>query len=160
MRFVQVTLERKGTIDLVRTKQRSAIILMNDQDEVALIRREKEDVLYYVFPGGGVEFGHTTEETAVREAFEELGVHVKLEGVAAYVAFNNELNPYYWATMTGGEFGTGTGEEFQAEQTNGSYTPLWVKRTALPHLPVRPPSLAEQLASHEERFYDLMLAED
>ena len=147
-------------MELVRTKQRSAVILINDQDEVALIRREKEDVLYYVFPGGGVEVGHTTEETAIREAYEELGVHVKLEGVAAYVAFNNELNPYYWSNMTGGEFGTGTGEEFQAEQTNGSYTPMWVKRSALPHLPVRPPSLAEKLAASDERFYDLMLAED
>ncbi|MDE0562521.1 NUDIX domain-containing protein [Exiguobacterium sp. B2(2022)] len=147
-------------MSVVRTKLRSAIILMNDQDEVALIRREKENVLYYVFPGGGVEYGHTTEETAVREAFEELGVHVELEGVAAYVAFNNELNPYYWAKMTGGEFGTGTGEEFQEEQTNGSYTPMWIKRSALPHLPVRPPSLAEKLASHESRFYDLTLSED
>ncbi|MFY7869712.1 MAG: NUDIX hydrolase, partial [Exiguobacterium sp.] len=66
----------------------------------------------------------------------------------------------YWAKMTGGEFGTGTGEEFQEEQTNGSYTPMWIKRSALPHLPVRPPSLAEKLASHEERFYDLILSEE
>ncbi|WP_228615927.1 NUDIX domain-containing protein [Exiguobacterium sp.] len=87
---------------MVRTKQRSAIILLNEHDEVALIRREKQDVLYYVFPGGGVEYGHTTEETAVREAYEELGVHVELEGVAALVAFNGELNPYYWARVTGG----------------------------------------------------------
>ena len=145
---------------MVRTKQRSAIILINDHDEVALIRREKADLLYYVFPGGGVEFGHTTEETAIREAFEELGVHIALEGVAAHVAFNNELNPYFWARMTGGEFGTGTGEEFQAEQTNGTYTPMWVKRTALRHLPVRPPSLAELLAETPERFFDKMLAED
>lgn len=145
---------------VVRTKLRSAIILMNDRDEVALIRREKENNLYYVFPGGGVEYGHTTEETAVREAFEELGVHVDLEGLAAYVVFNNELNPYYWAKITGGTFGTGTGEEFQEEQTNGSYTPMWIKRSALPHLPVRPPSLAEKLASHQTRFYDLTLSEE
>ncbi|MFN4215014.1 NUDIX domain-containing protein [Exiguobacterium sp.] len=147
-------------ISLVRTKQRSAIILLNEHDEVALIRREKQDVLYYVFPGGGVEYGHTTEETAVREAYEELGVHVELEGVAALVAFNGELNPYYWARVTGGEFGTGTGEEFVAEQTEGSYTPMWIKRSALSHLPVRPPSLAELLSQNKERFYDKTLAED
>lgn len=159
MRFVHYKLS-KGTIPLVRTKLRSAIILMNEHDEVALIRREKEHALYYVFPGGGVEFGHTAEETAVREAYEELGVHVELEGIAAHVAFNGELNPYFWARVTGGEFGTGTGEEFQAEQTNGSYTPIWVKRSALDRLPVRPPSLAELLTKNPERFYDKTLAED
>ena len=151
---------KKGMIEFMRTKQRSAIILVNEQDEIALIRREKADVLYYVFPGGGVEFGHTSEETAIREAHEELGVHVELEGVAAHVAFNGELNPYYWARVTGGEFGTGTGEEFQAEQTEGSYTPMWIKRSALSHLPVRPPSLAELLSQSSERFYDKTLAED
>ncbi len=159
MRFVHDS-KSKGTIPLVRTKLRSAIILVNEHDEVALIRREKENLLYYVFPGGGVEFGHTAQETAVREAFEELGVHVELEGVAAHVAFNGELNPYYWARVTGGEFGTGTGEEFQAEQTNGSYTPMWVKRSALSHLPVRPPSLADLLANEAERFFNKTLAED
>lgn len=153
-------MREKGTITLVRTKLRSAIILTNEHDEIALIRREKGNILYYVFPGGGVEYGHTAEETAIREAYEELGIHVELEGVAAYVAFNNELNPYYWARMTGGEFGTGTGEEFQAEQTNGTYTPLWVKRSALDRLPVRPPSLAQLLTQQSDRFFDKTLAED
>ncbi|WP_237737961.1 NUDIX domain-containing protein [Exiguobacterium antarcticum] len=68
--------------------QRSAIILMNEADEVALIRRDKPGQTYYVFPGGGREAGATLEETAIREAHEELGVDIQLEGIAAIVRFN------------------------------------------------------------------------
>ncbi|MGB7649240.1 MAG: NUDIX domain-containing protein [Pseudomonas fluorescens] len=138
--------------------QRSAIILINEADEVALIRRDKPGQTYYVFPGGGREEGATLEETAVREAHEELGLDVELEGVAAVVRFNGLENPYYWAKVTGGVFGTGTGEEF--EDTSSGYTPLWIKRKDLLNLPVRPTSLAEQLNSTSERFYDIRLEDN
>lgn len=135
--------------------QRSAVIILNEADEVALIRRDKQDVTYYVFPGGGLEEGATLEQTAIREAHEELGVDVKLEGVAAIVRFNDLDNPYYWAKITGGVFGTGTGEEF--EDTSSGYTPLWVKRSELKQLPVRPTSLVKELSEMTERFYDIRL---
>ena len=135
--------------------QRSAVILLNDADEVALIRRDKQDETYYVFPGGGLEEGATLEQTAIREAHEELGVDVELEGIAAVVRFNDLDNPYYWAKITGGIFGTGTGEEF--EDTSSGYTPLWVKRSELEHLPVRPTSLVKELTKMTERFYDIRL---
>lgn len=45
---------------------------------VALIRREREGATYYVFPGGGVEDWESFAATAVREAYEELGVRVRL----------------------------------------------------------------------------------
>lgn len=135
--------------------QRSAVIILNDADEVALIRRDKQDETYYVFPGGGLEEGATLEQTAIREAHEELGVDVELEGVAAVVRFNDLDNPYYWAKITGGIFGTGTGEEF--EDTSSGYTPLWVKRSDLEHLPVRPTSLVKELTKMTDRFYDIRL---
>lgn len=138
--------------------QRSAIILINEADEVALIRRDKPGETYYVFPGGGREAGATLEETAIREAHEELGVDVEIEGVAAIVHFNGLENPYYWAKMTGGVFGTGTGEEF--EDLSSGYTPLWIKREELIHLPVRPTSLVQELTKMTERFYDIELIDN
>lgn len=99
--------------------------------------------------------GATLEQTAIREAHEELGVDVELEGVAAIVRFNDLDNPYYWAKITGGVFGTGTGEEF--EDTSSGYTPLWVKRSELKQLPVRPTSLVKELSEMTERFYDIRL---
>ncbi len=139
--------------------QRSSIILRNDKDEIALIRRVKQGTLYYVFPGGRVEPGDSTEDTAVREAFEELGVTVVLNGVAAHVDYNGQDNPYFWATITGGVFGTGTGEEFTDPNEIGSYTPVWVHRSLLTQLPIRPPSLAKLLAEMQEPFYDLTIEE-
>lgn len=138
--------------------QRSAIILINGQDEVALIKREKNDTVYYVFPGGGREDGATLEETAIREAWEELGLHVELEGLAAEVVFNDHLNPYFWAKETGGEFGTGTGEEF-VDGMSG-YTPVWIPREDLLSYPVRPMSLAKKLVEEKERFHGLRLEEN
>ncbi|MCT4780646.1 MULTISPECIES: NUDIX domain-containing protein [Exiguobacterium] len=138
--------------------QRSAIILMNEADEVALIRRDKPGQTYYVFPGGGREAGATLEETAIREAHEELGVDVQLEGIAAIVRFNGLDNPYYWARMIGGVFGTGTGEEFE-DQSSG-YTPLWIKREELADLPVRPATLVQELTKMTERFYEIELEDN
>lgn len=138
--------------------QRSAIILINEADEVALIRRDKPGETYYVFPGGGREAGATLEETAIREAHEELGVDVELEGVAANVHFNGLENPYYWAKITGGVFGTGTGEEFE-DQSSG-YTPLWIKREALTDLPIRPTSLVQELTKMTDRFYNIELKDN
>ncbi|MCY1692123.1 NUDIX domain-containing protein [Exiguobacterium sp. SL14] len=67
--------------------QRSAIILRNEQDEIALIRRDKPNETYYVFPGGGKDDGESLEETAIREAHEELGVDVELTGCRRYRPF-------------------------------------------------------------------------
>ncbi|EZP58667.1 MULTISPECIES: NUDIX domain-containing protein [unclassified Exiguobacterium] len=138
--------------------QRSAIILRNEQDEIALIRRDKPNETYYVFPGGGKDDGESLEETAIREAHEELGVDVELNGIAAIVRFNGFDNPYFWAKAIGGRFGTGMGEEFEEE--GSGYTPVWIKRSELPSLPIRPPSLAKQLAEMTEPFYKLILSEN
>lgn len=51
---------------------------------VALIRREREGATYYVFPGGGVEDWESFAATAVREAYEELGVWVRLVPCCGY----------------------------------------------------------------------------
>jgi len=44
----------------------SVVIIENKQ--VALIKRNKDDVVYYVFPGGGIEGDETPEVGAKREA--------------------------------------------------------------------------------------------
>ncbi len=58
-------------------RQSSRVVLVRDHN-VALIRREREGVTYYDFPGGGVEDGESFAATAVREAYEELGVRVRV----------------------------------------------------------------------------------
>jgi 8-oxo-dGTP diphosphatase len=46
--------------------------------KVGLIKRIREDSVYYVFPGGGIEDGETHEEGAKREALEDWVLRLKL----------------------------------------------------------------------------------
>lgn len=55
----------------------SAAIIV-DRGRVLMVRRRvKEGELSWQFPAGGVEFGETAEQAAVRETLEETGLTVK-----------------------------------------------------------------------------------
>lgn len=57
---------------------RPATIVIKDE-KVLLVSSKYKDEEFYLFPGGGMEFGETIEEAAVRETFEETGVKVKIK---------------------------------------------------------------------------------
>lgn len=57
---------------------RPATIVIKDE-KVLLVSSKYHDEEFYLFPGGGMEFGETIEEAAVRETFEETGVKVKIK---------------------------------------------------------------------------------
>ena len=57
---------------------RTATVTIKDR-KVLLVSSKYDDGEYYLFPGGGVEFGETVEEGAVRETFEETGIRVKID---------------------------------------------------------------------------------
>ena len=59
----------------MRVSSRCVLI---ENDKVLLIYREKNDRIYYVFPGGGVEDGETNEECLIRECREELGIKINI----------------------------------------------------------------------------------
>jgi len=58
-------------------RNRASVVIV-ENNKVALIRRVREGLVYYVFPGGGIENGETPEEASKREAFEELGEEVQV----------------------------------------------------------------------------------
>lgn len=68
-------------------RDRSSVIII-ENEKLALIKRTKDDAEYYVFPGGGIKDGETKKEAAEREAWEELGVKVKVGKYFSEVAFN------------------------------------------------------------------------
>ena len=114
-------------MDGMRT--RAGIILIED-DKVALIERHRAGLDYYVFPGGGVDDGETPEQGAIREAFEELGVEVVIKQKVTIIHFAQSTQVYYLVERIGGEFGTGTGEEFTDadpdDPEEGIYIPIWM----------------------------------
>lgn len=115
---------------------RAGIVLIQDR-KVALIERHRAGLDYFVFPGGGVDEGETPEQAAIREAMEELGVEVAITQKIFEIQFGQKSRQvYFLAEQTGGEFGTGAGEEYTDADPNdpdeGVYSPIWMPIEELP----------------------------
>lgn len=115
---------------------RSGIVLIQE-NKVALMERYRAGFHYYIFPGGGVDEGETPEQAAVREAREELGIEVAIKHKVAEVQVGQRSRQiYFLVEQIGGEFGTGTGEEFaesnRDDPQKGIYIPIWLPIEDLP----------------------------
>jgi mutator protein MutT len=109
---------------------RAGIVLIQN-GKVALIERHRAGLHYYSFPGGGVDEGETPEQAAVREAMEELGIEVTIKQKVANVQLGYKSRQFYFLVeQIGGEFGTGSGEEFESSNLDnpqkGIYIPIWM----------------------------------
>lgn len=125
-------------------RNRGSVVLVNE-NKVALIKRVREGVTYFVLPGGGIEDGETPEEAAKREALEELGVTVKVKESLAEVDFNG-TQFFFLCEIIGGTFGTGQGEEYTTAKTDrGTYRPTWIDIHKLESLDVRPREVADKI---------------
>lgn len=126
-------------------RKRAGVILLGPDESVALIERRRAGLLYYVFPGGGLDASETWEEAARRECWEELGLLVRVGRLVARVQFGVESDQrYFLAVAEGGVFGTGTGEEMASASDSmaGSYRPIWVPLREISQYDVRPRDLA------------------
>ena len=117
-------------------RTRAGIVLIQD-NKVALIERHRAGLHYFVFPGGGVDEGELPEQAAVREAMEELGIQVAIQQKVAEVQLGKKSRQvYFLVEQIGGEFGTGTGEEFTDSDPDhpqqGIYVPIWMPIDELP----------------------------
>jgi 8-oxo-dGTP diphosphatase len=109
---------------------RAGVVLIQN-DKVALIERHRDGADYFVFPGGGMDDGETPEQAAVREAMEELGITVAIKQKISEIQLGQKSRQvYFLVEQTGGEFGTGTGEEYTDSDPDdpeeGIYIPIWM----------------------------------
>ena len=122
---------------------RAAILLLQD-NKIAMIERHRQGLHYFTFPGGHVDEGETPEQAAIRETMEELGLRVELKKLVAKMGWHGSWQYYYLAEVTGGTFGTGTGEEMiHPQPEKGTYRPVWMPTTELLDQPVKPREMAE-----------------
>ncbi|GAA0289100.1 8-oxo-dGTP pyrophosphatase MutT (NUDIX family) [Gracilibacillus halotolerans] len=126
-------------------RDRGSVIII-ENGKVALIRRIRDGSVYYVFPGG-IEKGETPKEGAKREAFEELGVEVRINECIATVEFNG-TQYFFLSDIINGTFGSGHGEEYADKKRNrGTYWPMWVDIKRLSSIDVKPREIALKVQS-------------
>jgi ADP-ribose pyrophosphatase YjhB (NUDIX family) len=68
---------------------RVAGILLKE-DQILLVRHEKNGKSYFLLPGGGVEYGETVEQALIREFQEEVGLDIQ---VGALVLVHDSIPP-------------------------------------------------------------------
>jgi 8-oxo-dGTP diphosphatase len=124
-------------------RNRAGVILIED-NKLALIERHREGRHYFAFPGGGIEESESPQQTAVREAEEELGIRVGIVQKVAEVIFSGKTQHYFLVEKISGEFGTGTGEEYKDyNPVHGTFNPLLMPLADVLTKNVLPRALAE-----------------
>ena len=108
---------------------RAGIVLVED-GKVSLIERYRDGKHYFVFPGGGADECESPQEAAVREMEEETGLRVVVRKKIAEIHFDLSTQHYFLVERVGGEYGTGTGEEYTDADPDdpyeGVYIPTWM----------------------------------
>ena len=72
--------------------------IVNKEDKILMVKRaKKEGELSWVFPGGKIEDGETSEEACTREVYEETGLKVSILGlIGERVHPNTGIKIYYY----------------------------------------------------------------
>lgn len=132
-----------------KPRPNARVIIIQD-NQIALLERHKQGEHYFVFPGGGIDPGETSEQAAVREAREETGLEVVLDRLIAKVSFRDSPQYFYLAHPVGGLIGTGDGPEMSQPPSakSGSYLARWITIDELSTLRVLPAAIAELALQH------------
>lgn len=146
-------LEPEGTGPARRRPRLTARLVLRrpgaDGPEVLLVLHRHPDRSFWCFPGGGLEPGETVAAAAVREAEEETGLRVALEGVC-HVQDRPDVDTvdvFYTARILGGTAALGTDPDRPGAAPPVLTELRWVPLAEFPRHRVLPADLAAALAA-------------
>ena len=108
-----------------------------------MVRHQKAHRTYWLLPGGGVEFGESMRQAAVRELLEETGLDVEVGELCLIVetlapdSTRHVLNFVFRGEIRGGELCLGEEENSDGEKRLVEVG--WQPLAGLPELPMHPP---------------------
>ncbi len=142
-------MERVRVAGIVKIEEKFALIHRTN------VKKKKEYSEYYCFPGGGLEEGETIEEGVIREIEEELGITVEIEKILfeEYYEKFNQREYFFLCKYIEGEFGTGTGPEYNNDPKyidSGKYTPKLIEKNKIKDILVLPMDIKEKLVKEIE----------
>lgn len=125
-----------------------AIIIKDEK--LLTIKRSKQDLVYFVFPGGGVEQGEDLETAMKRECKEELGADIKVIKKFTSERFDRgeieQLEHFYFCDILSGELGTGNGPEYDVNSGyEGIHELKWLHVNDLCNYDLRPKEVTLKL---------------
>jgi 8-oxo-dGTP diphosphatase len=88
-------------------------VIVIEEGKILLVRHEKQGKTYWVLPGGGVDYGETVEQAAVRELKEETNLDIAVDKFVFVDDFIPEdrdrhvVDLYFTAKVVGGELKLG-----------------------------------------------------
>lgn len=83
----------------------SAAVIFDDQKRIFLVKLTYQRFHPWGLPGGGLEYGETSEDAAIREVWEETGFNVEIEKLLLNKTFApDKFAMYYLCTIKSGVF--------------------------------------------------------
>ncbi len=115
--------------------------------KVLLVKSKYKDGEFYLFPGGGIEFGETVEDAAIRETLEETGVKVRIKDL---FHVNEYIYAKDWSKRSMTIFFTAEAIEVSEPRTNdgGKIKRVeWIELKDLSKFDIRPRRVADMVES-------------
>ncbi len=136
-----------------RPNFRVSVIIINEKEEILLVQHRKANRLYWVLPGGRIEYGEDFATCAVRELKEETNLDIEF-GKVVYLSeaiapdrSRHIINIYATGKVLGGEMKIGDEPMLAAVD----YKPLM----ELESITLYPPVAHEIIRAYKENFDNL-----